>query len=53
MPQNAPDSLGDQVYVDLVSYLLKENGSPSGAGDLPITAADLRQILMTGPPETR
>src|SRR5439155_11406374 len=30
MPQNAPDSLGDQAYVDLVSYLLKVNGNRSG-----------------------
>ena len=30
MPQNAPDSLGDQAYVDLVSYLLKVNGNRAG-----------------------
>src|SRR5690606_13226293 len=27
MPQEAPDSLGTQAYVDLITYLLKANGS--------------------------
>ena len=41
MPQNAPDSLGDRAYIDLVSYLLKMNGSAAGATELPIDVAEL------------
>jgi ankyrin repeat protein len=46
MPQNAPDSLGDQAYVDLISYLLKVNGSPTGATEMPPDAAALGQIRI-------
>ena len=31
MPQDAPDTLGTQTYVDLVTFLMKSNGAPSGA----------------------
>jgi ankyrin repeat protein len=47
MPQEAPDSLGVPAYVDIVSYLLKSNGSPAGASELPIENAALRLILVT------
>ena len=50
MPQNAPDSLGDQAYVDLVSYLLKVNGSRSGSADLKTDVAELDRILITDKP---
>ena len=46
MPQEAPDSLGMPAYVDIVSYLLKANGSPAGATELPVENDALRQILM-------
>ena len=47
MPQEAPDSLGAETYVDIVSYLLKANGSPAGAADLPSDRMALKQILVT------
>ena len=47
MPQEAPDSLGMPAYVDIVSYLLKSNGSPAGASELPTEAEALRQILVS------
>jgi uncharacterized protein len=47
MPQNAPDSLGDQAYVDLVSYLLNANGSPPGRAELPIDVNALMRIAVT------
>jgi hypothetical protein len=47
MPQNAPDSLGDRAYVDLVSYLLKANGSQAGSVELPLDVAELEKILVT------
>jgi len=53
MPQNAPDSLGDQAYIDLVAYLLKMNGSPSGAADLKPDVAELEKIAITGQPKSR
>jgi mono/diheme cytochrome c family protein len=53
MPQNAPDSLGDQAYVDLVSYLLRENGSRSGSSELKTDVAELDSITITGQPRTR
>jgi ankyrin repeat protein len=53
MPQNAPDSLGDQGYVDLIGYLLSANGSPSGPRDLPIDVNELGRILVTTPSQSR
>jgi mono/diheme cytochrome c family protein len=47
MPQEAPDSLGTQGYVDLISYVLKVNGAQPGAAELPADAAKLQQVLVT------
>ena len=47
MPQEAPNSLGLDVYVDIVAYLFKVNGSPAGANDLPADRAMLKQVLVT------
>ena len=47
MPQEAPDTLGIAAYVDIVSYLLKANGSPAGATELPVENDALRQIMMS------
>jgi mono/diheme cytochrome c family protein len=50
MPQNAPDSLGDRAYIDLVSYLLKQNGSKTGALELPLDVAELEKIAIVDQP---
>lgn len=42
MPQEAPDTLGPAAYADIVSFVLKSNGLPAGANELPIDA--LKQI---------
>lgn len=42
MPQEAPDTLGPAAYADIVSYILKSNGNPAGAAELPLDA--LKQI---------
>src|SRR5438876_10796769 len=34
MPRNAPGSLDDNVSLDVVAYLLKENGFPAGSEEL-------------------
>ena len=51
MPQEAPDSLGTETYVDIVSYVFKANGSPAGAADLPSDRATLKQVLVTAKAE--
>jgi mono/diheme cytochrome c family protein len=40
MPRNAPASLGDNVYLDIVAHLLKENGFPAGPQELTADALD-------------
>jgi mono/diheme cytochrome c family protein len=47
MPQEAPNSLATTAYVDIVSYLLKANGSPAGAAELPAERQKLQQVLVT------
>jgi mono/diheme cytochrome c family protein len=47
MPQEAPDSLGLSAYVDIISYLLKSNGSPAGTSELPSDNDGLRRILVS------
>jgi mono/diheme cytochrome c family protein len=47
MPQDAPDSLDAEAYVDIVTYLFKANGSPAGTGELPPDRATLKQVLVT------
>jgi mono/diheme cytochrome c family protein len=47
MPQEAPDSLGLDAYVDIVTYVFKANGSPAGTGDLPADRAMLKQVIVT------
>ena len=53
MPQNAPDSLGDQAYVDLVSYLLKVNGNRAGESELKTDVAELEKIIIRDQPGTK
>src|SRR5215475_313154 len=53
MPQNAPDSLGDRAYVDLISYLLQANGSPAGSIELPLDVAELEKIIITDQPPAK
>jgi hypothetical protein len=53
MPQNAPDSLGDRAYVDLISYLLQANGSPAGSMELSLDVAELEKISITDQPPAK
>jgi hypothetical protein len=46
MPQNAPDSLGDRAYIDLVAYLLQANGNPAGTQELSLDVAELERITI-------
>ena len=47
MPQESPDSLSTQQYVDIASFLLKSNGNPAGSDELPTDGALLQQIQIT------
>ena len=49
MPRNAPASLGDNVYLDVVAHLLKENGFPAGSHDLTTDALDSIRVLSGRP----
>ncbi len=47
MPGDAPGTLSQSTYLDILAYLLRENGYPAGSADL--TADQLGSILLTGP----
>jgi mono/diheme cytochrome c family protein len=46
MPRNAAGTLSDQTYVDIVSYVLKANEFPPGAGELHVD--DLAGVRLVG-----
>ena len=50
MPQQDPDSLRAQVVIDVVSYLLQQNGMPAGENELPPRLGPLRGIVLGRPP---
>ncbi|GMV05329.1 MAG: hypothetical protein AMXMBFR53_16080 [Gemmatimonadota bacterium] len=49
MPEDAPGSLEDQVYVDIVAYILQLNGFPAGSRELPPDQAVLGRHSMAAP----
>ena len=46
MPFNAPGSLPDGVYLDVIAYVLRENGYPSGGQELAPNADLLKAIVI-------
>jgi S-disulfanyl-L-cysteine oxidoreductase SoxD len=46
MPRDAPGSLDPSRVADVVAYLLRENGFPSGTRDLPGDADQLRSVRI-------
>ncbi len=50
MPQEAPNSLDAQVYVDIMTYLLKSSGSPAGSTELTADRDRLKLIRVTSAP---
>jgi len=46
MPLDAPGSLKDQDVLDVMAFLLKANGFPAGAMDLPAATAELERIRI-------
>ena len=49
MPRNAPASLTDSAYLDIVAHLLKENGFPAGTQELKADALEAIQVLPGRP----
>jgi mono/diheme cytochrome c family protein len=49
MPRNAPASLPDNVNLDIVAHLLKENGFPAGPGELTAEGLDEVRVLAGRP----
>jgi mono/diheme cytochrome c family protein len=49
MPQDRPSTLTDEMYADIVAYLLKVNKYPSGPQDLSKNPPDLAQITFDKP----
>ena len=47
MPQDRPGRLDDEMYADILAYVLQENGSESGADELP---PDPQALLALAPP---
>jgi len=46
MPEDLPGSLEDEVYVDLVAYLLQVNGYPAGDTELSPTRESLGEVRL-------
>lgn len=46
MPQNAPGTLTDEQYLDVVSYLLKQNGFPAGKKSLTSNSDSLKKMRI-------
>jgi mono/diheme cytochrome c family protein len=49
MPRNAPGSLDDNVYLDIVAHVLKENGFPAGSRELTADALDGIRVMPGRP----
>ena len=51
MPPEGKGSLGDQVYLDIVTYILQFNKVPAGGQELKPDLSVLRQTFIPAPPE--
>lgn len=49
MPRNAPASLADEVYLDIVAYVLRENGFPAGPRELTSDGLDGIRVVPGRP----
>jgi mono/diheme cytochrome c family protein len=49
MPRGAPGSLGDNVYLDVIAHLLKENGFPAGSRELAADGLDAVRVVAGRP----
>src|SRR4051812_28853398 len=49
MPRGAPGSLGDNVYLDIIAHLLKENGFRPGSHELTADGLDAVRVVAGQP----
>ena len=49
MPEDDPGGMKPEEYADVIAYLLKLNGFPTGQTDLPTSKEALSMILMEKP----
>lgn len=49
MPENAPGSLSDRAYADLLAYILQANGFPAGSQSLDPDRVRLSSVLIEPP----
>ncbi|HUG28177.1 MAG TPA: cytochrome c [Gemmatimonadales bacterium] len=50
MPQDNPGRLKPAEYADIVAYMLRLNGYPAGAEELPAEAEQLRSLIIPATP---
>jgi mono/diheme cytochrome c family protein len=50
MPREEPGSLKDETYIDILAYLLQENGFPAGAAELKADPSVLKTIAIVRRP---
>ena len=50
MPQKDPGSLPPETYVDIITFLLAQNGVPAGTAELPPDLDALQGIRITPKP---
>jgi mono/diheme cytochrome c family protein len=48
MPENAPGSLPDAAYVDVIGYLLEATGFPAGSEELTADKQKLSDVMIVG-----
>jgi len=50
MPYDSPGGLEEKTYVDIIAYLLQENGYPAGSAELPTKVDVLKTIKIVRKP---
>ena len=50
MPREEPGSLKDETYIDILAYLLQQNGMPAGKTELKADSAQLKAITIVRKP---
>ena len=46
MPADNPSTLADQAYLDILTYVLQQNGYPAGTDELVVNADTLKSIRI-------
>ena len=52
MPRGAPDSLGDKAYLEIMAFILQQNGFPDGNVELTLPVLNNIQIEGQDGPQT-